>query len=129
LGTLWDSSIFAKRAPDGKVLFRSMLGGASHPQVMDLDDQQIQYLVQKSLAVTMGINCEPELVQIYRHLQAIPEYRLGHKDLVAEIMRQADQYSGMFITGNAYFGVGINDCVEAAFSTAKSVIKSLNIKN
>lgn len=129
LGTLWDSSIFAKRAPDGKVLFRSMLGGASHPQVMDLDDQQIQHLVQKSLAVTMGINCEPELVQIYRHLQAIPEYRLGHKNLVAEIMRQTYQYSGLSITGNAYFGVGINDCVAAAFTTAESVIKNVSANN
>lgn len=124
LGTLWDSSIFAKRAPDGKVLFRSMLGGASHPQVMDLDDQQIQHLVQKSLAVTMGIECEPELVQIYRHPQAIPEYRLGHKNLVAEIMLQADKYSGLSITGNAYFGVGINDCVAASVITAQKVLAS-----
>lgn len=129
LGTLWDSSIFANRAPDGKVLFRSMLGGASHPQVMNLDDQQVQQLVQNSLAVTMGINATPELVKIYRHQQAIPEYRLGHKDLVAKIMFEAVKHSGLFITGNAYFGVGINDCVAAAFTTADSVLKNLNVNS
>lgn len=122
LGTLWDSSIFAARAPDGKVLLRSMLGGASHPQVMNLADQQIQQLVQKSLETTLGIRAVPELVKIYRHAQAIPAYALCHKDLVAKIMEQASHHPGLFITGNAYTGVGINDCVASAVATAKQVL-------
>ncbi len=129
LGTLWDSSIFARRAPDDKVLFRSMLGGASHPQVMNLDDSQIQQLVESSLATTIGIDIKPEFVQIYRHPQAIPEYRLGHKNLVAEIMCQTNQHTGLFITGNSYFGVGINDCIDAAFTTAQNVLASLKNNN
>ena len=99
-----------------------MLGGAIHPQVMNLDDQQIQQLIQKSLTTTLGIQAVPELVQIYRHAQAIPAYGLGHKDLVAKIMARTSQYSGLFITGNAYTGVGINDCVAAAVATAKQVL-------
>ncbi len=31
LGTLWDSSIFPERAPEGHVLLRSMMGGATNP--------------------------------------------------------------------------------------------------
>ncbi|MBW2477589.1 MAG: protoporphyrinogen oxidase, partial [Deltaproteobacteria bacterium] len=38
LGTLWDSSIFPKRAPQGYVLLRSMMGGATNPQAFDLPD-------------------------------------------------------------------------------------------
>ena len=33
LGTLWDSSIFENRAPEGYVLLRSMLGGACFPSI------------------------------------------------------------------------------------------------
>src|SRR6185369_10202733 len=38
LGTLWDSSMFVNRAPQGKVLLRSMMGGACFPEYVKLGD-------------------------------------------------------------------------------------------
>src|SRR5262249_29985197 len=37
LGVVWESSLFAGRAPAGHVLLRAMLGGARRPQVATLD--------------------------------------------------------------------------------------------
>ena len=125
LGTLWDSSIFINRAPDGKVLFRTMLGGASNPELIKLDDEQLQILVTKSLEVILGITKQPELVQIYRHEQAIPEYQVGHTEIVESILHNVAKYAGLFITGNAYFGVGINDCVAQSYKTSQVVIDYL----
>lgn len=125
LGSLWDSSIFANRAPDGKVLFRSMLGGALHSDVLTLSDELLQEKLESSLVPLMKITGKPELVQIYRHNQAIPHYRLGHLQLVDKIMNLSKQHRGLFITGNAYFGVGINDCVAASNKCATDVINYL----
>jgi oxygen-dependent protoporphyrinogen oxidase len=121
LGTLWDSSIFAARAPDGKILFRSMLGGAARPELLKLDDAELVQLVRDSLAKILGVSTPPEMVQVFRHLQAIPEYRVGHPELVAEIMSQAKTHPGLFISGNAYYGVGINDCVAQAYKVSQSL--------
>ena len=67
LGTLWIQVFFAKRAPNGKILFRTMLGGAVRPELLKLNDSEIQQLVQDSLAKIMKISAKPELVRIYRH--------------------------------------------------------------
>ncbi len=125
LGTLWDSQIFAKRAPDGKILFRTMLGGAARRDLIDLDDQELQRLVEKNLATTMQVSGKPEFVKIYRHIEAIPEYNIGHPQLVDEIMQTAAKYPGLFIGGNAFNGVGINDCVANSYKISEQVIKLL----
>ena len=42
LGTLWDSSIFPKRAPEGHVMLRSMMGGATNAAAVNLSDAEVQ---------------------------------------------------------------------------------------
>ncbi|MEI6306871.1 MAG: protoporphyrinogen oxidase, partial [Deltaproteobacteria bacterium] len=41
LGTLWDSSMFENRAPEGKILLRSMMGGACFPAYINLSDDEV----------------------------------------------------------------------------------------
>lgn len=125
LGTLWDSQIFVKRAPDGKILFRTMVGGAAQRELVNLSDKELQALVEDNLRQTMGVEGQPEFVKIYRHPQAIPEYNIGHPQLVDKIMTQAAQYPGLFIGGNAFNGVGINDCVASSYKISEQVIKLL----
>lgn len=122
LGTLWDSSIFANRAPDGKLLLRSMLGGARNPLVLNLSDDELLAAVKASLVKTMNITIEPEMVKVFRHAKAIPQYNVGHSELVSKIEALVANYSGLYLTGNAYHGVGINDCTLAAENLAKKVL-------
>ncbi|MCD6526303.1 MAG: protoporphyrinogen oxidase [Desulfuromonas sp.] len=125
LGTLWDSSIFPQRAPDGKVLLRSMMGGATRPQAADLSDEQVQILVQADLERIMGIKVAPDFVRIFRHQQAIPQYVSGHASLVKQIRKELSTLPGLFLTGNSFEGVGLNDCVANANKTAEQVMDSL----
>ena len=122
LGTLWDSSIFAGRAPQGKVMLRSMMGGATRPQVADFTDDQVQILVQADLERIMGIKISPEFVRIYRHQYAIPQYVCGHGNLVKQVRNELRDLPGFFLTGNAYDGIGLNDCVNNANKTAQQVM-------
>jgi oxygen-dependent protoporphyrinogen oxidase len=114
LGTLWDSSIFENRAPAGKVLLRSMLGGACFPQYINLSDAEVEKRVRDDLEKTMGIKAAPSFLQIFRHPEAIPQYTAGHGQRLAALAERLEKHPGLILTGNSYRGIGLNDCVAAA---------------
>jgi oxygen-dependent protoporphyrinogen oxidase len=125
LGTLWDSSIFENRAPQGKVLLRSMLGGACFPEYIKLSDDEVMQRVKGDLRHIMGINEEPSFVRIFRHPEAIPQYTVGHGERLASLQEKAEQHPGLILAGNSYRGVGINDCVASANNAAEAGINHL----
>lgn len=122
LGTLWDSSIFENRAPDGMVLLRSMMGGACFPQYITLTDEEVTRRVRADLQKTMGISAPPDFVQIYRHEKAIPQYIVGHDRRLDGLSDQLCRHPGLFLTGNSYRGIGLNDCVAAAHRSVGEVL-------
>lgn len=122
LGTLWSSSIFAGRAPEGYVLLRSMFGGATRPDAADLSAEEVGRRVREDLSRTMGIQQAPEFVKIIRHSAAIPQYVSGHGDRVQALEKSAARYPGLILTGNAFYGVGLNDCVAAAGRAAEQAL-------
>lgn len=125
LGTLWDSSIFPNRAPEGHVLLRSMMGGATNPTAIDLSDRHVQDYVMADLHEIMGIDAEPDFIRIFRHRNAIPQYTVGHGQRLLALEEGIHQFPGFFFTGNAFFGIGLNDCVQASNRTAEKVIGHL----
>lgn len=121
LGTVADSYVFPNRAPQGKVLLRTMVGGARSSQLAQLPDEKMLDVVQNNLRDIMGIVADPEFAQIYRHEKAIPQYLVGHSDRLQAIGTELKNYPGLFLTGNAYRGVSLNDCVVNARKTAAAV--------
>jgi oxygen-dependent protoporphyrinogen oxidase len=119
LGTVVDSNIFPDRAPPGSVLFRSMVGGARKSQLAGLPDEQLLDLVRSNLKDILGLSAEPDFASIYRHEKAIPQYLVGHADRLAAIDRQLETFPGLVMTGNAFRGVSLNDCVLNASKTAQ----------
>jgi len=122
LGTLWDSSIFPNRAPEGRVLLRSMMGGATNPGAIDLSESEVQARVRADLKEIMGIAAEPDFVRVFRHEQAIPQYTVGHGRRLMALDERLQSISGLFLTGNAFFGVGLNDCVHSSNQIAERVV-------
>ena len=122
LGTLWDSSIFENRAPEGKVLLRSMMGGACFPQYIKLSDKEVVQKVRDNLQTIMGIKEAPDFVRIFRHEKAIPQYTAGHGKRLDALAERGRTTPGLFLTGNSYRGIGLNDCVAAANRTADEVL-------
>ncbi|HEY3309138.1 MAG TPA: protoporphyrinogen oxidase [Desulfuromonadaceae bacterium] len=122
LGTLWDSSMFANRAPQGKVLLRSMMGGASFPEYVNLSDEEVTRRVKRDLKDVMGISSDPSFVRIFRHQQAIPQYVVGHAKRLAALEERLVSHRGLLLTGNSFRGIGLNDCVAAAQKTAEEAL-------
>jgi oxygen-dependent protoporphyrinogen oxidase len=73
----------------------------------------------------MGISAEPDFVRIFRHQRAIPQYVVGHADRLAAIDEQLKAHTGLILTGNAFFGIGLNDCVNAANKAGEQVMSCL----
>jgi len=119
LGTLWDSSIFENRAPEGHILLRSMVGGACFPEYLELPDDEVIERVRQDLKKSMGIDASPSFVRIFRHEKAIPQYTVGHGARLKALEERQGSSPGLILTGNSYRGVGLNDCVAAAVRAAE----------
>jgi protoporphyrinogen/coproporphyrinogen III oxidase len=125
LGTLWDSSIFENRAPEGHVLLRSMLGGACFPEYIELPDEEVVARVQNDLSTIMGIEEPPEFVRVFRHEKAIPQYTVGHGTRVKALDETLCSFPGLILAGNSYRGISLNDCIASALRAADEGIAHL----
>lgn len=114
LGVQWCSSIFPGRAPEDAVLMRAMCGGWHRADVVGWDDQRLLEAMRVELQLAMGITAAPCFHEVVRWDRAIPQYHLGHCQRVAGIEARLATYPGLFLTGNAYHGVALNDCTERA---------------
>ncbi len=121
LGSIWTSSIFKNRAPAGFVQFRTMLGGAGDPAAAELTDQELWQAIQQELGPILGIRGDPGFMRIYRWQKGIPQYTLGHLERRARIESICSSYPGLHVLGNAYYGVGLNDCVRMAHRISRAV--------
>ena len=123
LGCLWTSSIFpGHRSPADHVLLRSMVGGARMPELAMKSDDELTTLVREQLQQIMGLDAAPTFVNIARHKAAIPQYETGHLDRLAAVNAALERYPGLHVTGNAFRGVGINDCTREAEALASKLM-------
>ena len=122
LGTLWDSSIFPNRAPQGYVLVRSMLGGARASHLALQDEGRLIDTVAGELADIMGITVHPDFARVYIHEKAIPQYTIGHQGRLDAMERLLTRHKGLFLAGNAYRGISVNDCIENSYRLAGQLV-------
>ena len=123
LGALWASATFPDNAPPGHVLLRVMIGGARDEGVLELDDSELQRLVCEELARVQGISGAPTYARIFRHTLAIPQYLVGHGERLARIEACLQRWPRLAIAGNAYRGIGVNDCAREAWPIAERVLE------
>jgi protoporphyrinogen/coproporphyrinogen III oxidase len=119
----WTSFKFNNRAPDDNLLLRCFIGGPGHEDQVDLPDQEILELVRAELKDLLSIEAEPVLWRIYRWHKANPQYSVGHLDRVRAIHAQLGKLPGLYLTGSAYEGVGVPDCIHQGEQTAQKVME------
>src|SRR5262249_27433447 len=121
LGVQWCSSIFPGRAPPGLVLMRALCGGWHRGDMLDWPDDRLLSAVRAELARAVGVRAPPVVVHVVRWQRAIPQSLVGHLDRGAWIEGRLRSHPGLFVGGNAYRGVAINDCVEQSQQLAARV--------
>ena len=123
MATTWSSSKFDERAPAGHVLLRSFLGRAGREAAAQLDDDEMGKVVRAELRDIMGITAEPEFVQIFRWPRGMPQYRVGHVDLVEKIEAAVAGVPGVELAGGAYHGIGIGDCLREGAAASERALE------
>ncbi|MBI1279201.1 MAG: protoporphyrinogen oxidase [Anaerolineaceae bacterium] len=112
---------FTHRAPDGYVLLRVFFGGSRSPETMSYDNDKLLQVVQQELRTMLGIEAAPIFHRIYRWNRANPQYDLNHLELVDAI--ETDLPQAIYVTGAAFRGVGMPDCVYQSQQAVTKILK------
>jgi len=115
---------FPGRAPEGKVLLRVFVGGAFQPELNGLPDGELRRIVIDELAELIGLAGEPEFCNIARWPGMMPQYHVGHVELINNIEERAAAIPHFALAGNAYRGVGIPFCIRSGEQAAERVLHS-----
>ncbi|MDP9330136.1 MAG: protoporphyrinogen oxidase [Actinomycetota bacterium] len=118
LSSKWPDEAFGTRA-----VVRCYVGGVGAEDILDADDADLIEGCARHVAAIVPLPPEPEHAAVVRWPKAMPQYEVGHLDRVARIRDSLP--GGIFVTGQAYDGVGIPDCVRAAGETAQAVLTHL----
>ncbi len=124
-GNLWMSQIFPQRAPAGKVLLTSYLGGVRHPGHLDQDDDKLVEESLHSLAPLLNIHGAPEQVSIRRHFRGLPLYHGHYRARLAQVRRQLQYLPGLHINGNFMEGISVRERIFQGERLARIISKSL----
>jgi oxygen-dependent protoporphyrinogen oxidase len=121
LGSLWTSSIFPERAPKGRVLTRNMVGGWRNGWAVALEEEALEEAASAMLEKALGARGRVGFRICFRHPKAIPLYAIGHGRRLEDVERRLARFPGLYLTGNAFRGVALNDCTREAERIARRV--------
>jgi oxygen-dependent protoporphyrinogen oxidase len=122
LGTVWNSSLFPGRTPDGQVLLTSFLGGATDPRAATLQPEELASLVHREIATLLAIREKPSFSNVTIYLRALPQYNLGHAERLAAIEHQRSKFPNLWLAGNYLRGPSVGSCVEQSLNVADQIL-------
>ena len=113
---------YPHRAPEGKVLLRVFVGGSRWPELATMDESELTPWILGELAKLLDIDGQPLYTSMARWPRSMPQYHVGHKQLVARIEHRMTDIAGIELAGNAYRGVGIPDCINYAQQAVERIL-------
>jgi oxygen-dependent protoporphyrinogen oxidase len=123
LAVSFSSRKFPNRAPEGHILLRTFVGGAMQPELLQMDDDAMVATVNSELKDIFGMSADPMFSEVVRYNNAMPQYHVGHLELVAQIESAQAKIPGLQLAGSAYNGVGIPDSIASGQAAADRVLK------
>ncbi len=111
LGTIWSSSLFPNRAPEGHAALTSFVGGSRQPALFGRSDPELVALTHGEIASILGVRGEPRFARVIRWQRAIPQYVLGYERLTSALDAAERSVPGLFFCGNYRRGIAVGDCV------------------
>ena len=102
------------------------MGGALRPDLLEQDDESLLKIAKQEVAELFGPHSKPKWERVVRWERAMPQYLVGHLNLVREIRTQVSHLETLELTSNAFDGVGIPQCVRGAKQAAERLIDKLH---
>ncbi len=126
LACTWTSTKFPHRAPEGSALVRVFIGRAGQEDGAMAEEGKLVQIARRELAETMGIHASPLFTRSFRWPCAMPQYNLGHPELLETIEHQRTRWPGLYLAGAGYRGIGIPDCIHSGELAAEEAIRFLD---
>jgi oxygen-dependent protoporphyrinogen oxidase len=129
LATSFLSRKFDGRAPEGKVVLRTFVGGAMQPEEYEQSDELMTKTVLQELRQLLGVRGVPDFAVVARYPAGMPQYTLGHLERVAAVRRHVKSLPALQLAGNYLEGVGIPDSIASGERAARDLFTSLVDRN
>jgi oxygen-dependent protoporphyrinogen oxidase len=123
LGTLFSSTLFPDRAPEGHVALTSFVGGMREPELASLDEPELLRIVRSELTRLIGVTAPPVFSHVKRWPRAIPQYTIGYQRFHDAIRAVEKSAPGLFIGGNCRDGISLANCIAAGNRLAMAALR------
>ncbi len=127
LAISYTSNKYPGRTSKDEILLRVFMGGALAPNLVDReDDELIQVACQEIRELLYWRGKDPVWKRVIRWRKAMPQYVVGHCQLVEQIEAGINTHRTLRIAGAAYWGVGIPQCVRSGYRAADAIRQLIN---
>lgn len=121
LGTLFNTSLFANRAPKDHVLLTTFIGGGRHPELAALPSEKLLDWVKQEHREILGCRGEPVMVDHIYWPRSIPQYGPDYGRVLNAVDRLEEEHPGLHLIGNFRGGISVPDCIGNGLRWAEKV--------
>jgi protoporphyrinogen/coproporphyrinogen III oxidase len=111
---------------NGTSVVRASVGRLSEEHLLQVDDRSLLARTFAEAHTTPGWQ---QAVLVTGHVQrwggALPQYQLGHRELVARVREQVAAMPGLALCGAALDGIGVAACIGSGTEAATKIIADL----
>lgn len=118
----WVNTKFSHRVPADKAVLRCFLG--DDEAALGESDEALVAAVREELERLMGVSSVPLFARVARWPRSMAQYTVGHQERLARIRSRLATLPGLHLSGNAYTGIGIPDCIRTGKLAAEAICRA-----
>ncbi len=118
----WD---WVREKASGRDVLRLSVGRAGEERTLQRGDPDLVRAALADAAEVLGVPLEPTATAVTRWGGGLPQYDVGHLDLVADVRAQLSSVPRLAVAGSVWDGVGVPACVATATAAAEELLGSL----
>jgi protoporphyrinogen/coproporphyrinogen III oxidase len=127
MAATYSSTKWPNRAPKGKALMRGFVGGPHNQAIMAKSDEELIEITTSEMRSILGLKAQPVFGRVYRWVNGMPQYTMGHIDRVERIEKAVAGVPTLGVGGGSYRGVGIANCIESGETAVTKVLGELGM--
>lgn len=125
LGTLFSSTLFPERAPDGYVTLTTFTGGARQPEIPLAGESAVHQAVDADLRDLLGVQQAPVFRETRIYTKAIPQYNVGHGRYLERLDQLERANPGLYFAGSYRSGVAVAEVMTSGVLAAEAACAAL----
>lgn len=121
LGTIFSSSLFPHRAPEGHISLTTFVGGMRNRSLGTNATEDVLPIVLQDLDALLSLTDEPSFIHHVRLSHALPQYTLDHDQVQATLRTLEETHPSLFFAGNYRRGISVGSAMASGARAARRV--------